>query len=59
MAPASHGAMRGCTEFNQCHPSPTGMALGLVDFALLVFWMWPPWTVVVLSALGGAVLARL
>jgi chromate transporter len=35
------------------------VALGLVDFALLVFWKWPPWLVVVLSALGGAVLARL
>jgi chromate transporter len=34
------------------------VALGLVDFALLVFWKWPPWVVVVLSALGGAVLAR-
>jgi chromate transporter len=39
--------------------APTDVALGLVDFALLVFWKWPPWVVVVLSALGGAVLARL
>jgi chromate transporter len=30
-------------------------ALGLVDFLLLAFWKWPPWLVVVLSALGGAV----
>lgn len=35
------------------------VALGLADFALLAFWKWPPWLVVVLSALGGAVLARL
>jgi chromate transporter len=34
-------------------------ALGLVDFLLLAFWKWPPWLVVVLSALGGAVLGRL
>jgi chromate transporter len=38
---------------------PADVALGLVDFALLVFWKWPPWLVVVLSALGGAFLARL
>jgi chromate transporter len=34
-------------------------ALGLVDFLLLAFWKWPPWLVVVLSALGGAVLGWL
>ena len=39
--------------------APADVALGLVDFALLAFWKWPPWLVVVLSALGGAVLARL
>jgi chromate transporter len=33
-------------------------ALGLVDFLRLAFWKWPPWLVVVLSALGGAVLGR-
>ena len=38
---------------------PADVALGLVDFALLVFWKWPPWVVVVFSALGGAALARL
>jgi chromate transporter len=38
---------------------PADVALGLVDFALLVFWKWPPWLVVVLSAVGGAVLASL
>jgi hypothetical protein len=30
-----------------------------VDFLLLAFWKWPPWLVVVLSALGSAVLGRL
>jgi chromate transporter len=39
--------------------APGEVALGLVDFALLAFWKWPPWVVVVLSALGGAVLAHL
>jgi chromate transporter len=39
--------------------APADVALGLVDFALLAFWKWPPWLVVVLSAVGGAVLAHL
>jgi chromate transporter len=39
--------------------APADFALGLVDFLLLTFWKWPPWLVVVLSALGGAVLGRL
>lgn len=39
--------------------APTDVALGLVDFALLVFWKWPPWLVVILSALGGAAVARM
>jgi chromate transporter len=39
--------------------APADMALGLVDFALLVFWKWPPWLVVILSALGGATIARM
>jgi hypothetical protein len=30
-----------------------------LDFGLLVFWKWPPWLVVIVSALGGAVLAYL
>jgi chromate transporter len=38
---------------------PGDFALGLVDFLLLAFWKWPPWLVVVLSALGGTVLGRL
>jgi chromate transporter len=39
--------------------APADVALGLADFALLAFWKWPPWLVVVFSALGGAVLGRL
>jgi chromate transporter len=39
--------------------APADVALGLVDFGLVVFWKWPPWLVVILSALGGAALARL
>jgi chromate transporter len=39
--------------------APADVALGLVDFGLLVFWKSPPWLVVMLSALGGAALARL
>jgi chromate transporter len=37
---------------------PLDVALGLVAFALLVFWKLPPWLVVVLTAAGGAVIAR-
>jgi chromate transporter len=33
-------------------------ALGLVAFALLTFWQWPPWLVVLLTAAGGELLAR-
>lgn len=39
--------------------APGDFALGLLDFLLLAFWKWPPWLVVVLSALAGAVLVRL
>jgi chromate transporter len=39
--------------------APGDFALGLADFGLLVFWKWPPWLVVMISALGGAVLAHL
>jgi chromate transporter len=34
-------------------------ALGLIAFGLLMFWKFPPWLVVVLSALGGEALARI
>ena len=39
--------------------SPADFALGLVGFGLLMFWQWPPWIVVVLSAAAGEMLARL
>lgn len=36
--------------------SPIDFALGLFAFGLLVLWKWPPWSVVLLSALLGALL---
>jgi chromate transporter len=39
--------------------TPADFSLGLVAFGLLSFWKWPPWLVVVLTALGGEFLARL
>jgi chromate transporter len=39
--------------------SPADFALGSAAFLLLFMWQVPPWIVVVLSALGGAVIARL
>jgi chromate transporter len=39
--------------------APADFALGLADFLLLAFWKWPPWLVVVSSALAGAALTRL
>jgi chromate transporter len=38
---------------------PADFALGLAAFGLLMFWKTPPWLVVLLAALGGAVLERL
>lgn len=38
--------------------APADFALGLAAFGLLAFWRWPPWTVVVLAALGGEAVAR-
>ncbi len=37
--------------------APADFALGLVAFALLVFWKLPPWLVVVLTAVGAWALA--
>ena len=37
--------------------SPADFGLAIVAFALLVFWKLPPWLVVILSALGGWLLA--
>jgi chromate transporter len=39
--------------------APADFALGLADFLLLVFWKWPPWLIVVSSALAGAALTHL
>ena len=39
--------------------SAADFGLGLVAFALLMFWKFPPWLVVVLTALGGEALARI
>jgi chromate transporter len=39
--------------------APTDFGLALVAFALLMLWKWPPWLVVVLTALGGEALARI
>jgi chromate transporter len=36
---------------------PGDFGLGLVAFGLLMFWKWPPWLVVVLTAAGGELLA--
>jgi len=38
---------------------PGDFGLGLAAFGLLVFWRFPPWLVVVLTALGGEILAGL
>jgi chromate transporter len=39
--------------------SPADFGLGLVAFGLLMFWKCPPWLVVVLTAIGGGVVARI
>ena len=39
--------------------SAADFGLGLVAFALLMFWKFPPWLVVVLTSLGGEALARI
>lgn len=39
--------------------APADFGLGLVALGLLALWRWPPWLVVVLSALGGEWLARM
>ena len=37
----------------------TDFALGLFAFAVLAFWKWPPWLVVVLAAAAAEVIARI
>jgi chromate transporter len=39
--------------------SPADFGLGLVAFGLLLFWKCPPWLVVVLTAIGGELIARI
>ncbi len=38
--------------------TPSDFGLGLLAFGLLAFWKFPPWLVVVLTAAGGELLAR-
>jgi chromate transporter len=38
--------------------APADFGLGLVAFGILMFWKFPPWLVVVLTALGGEMIAR-
>jgi chromate transporter len=38
--------------------SPADFGLGLIAFGLLMFWKFPPWLVVVLTAVGGELMAR-
>ena len=39
--------------------SSADFGLGLMAFGLLIFWKWPPWLVVVLTAVGGEAIARI
>ena len=39
--------------------SPADFSLGLVGFGLLMFWKWPPWIVVLLSAAAGELSSRI
>ena len=39
--------------------APSDFSLGLVAFGLLMFWKFSPWLVVILTALGGEMIARL
>jgi chromate transporter len=45
--------------FTSAIKAPADFALGLSAFALLVFWKAPPWLVVVLAALAGALIQAL
>lgn len=38
---------------------PADFGLGLIAFGLLMFWKFPPWLVVILTAAGGEVIARI
>jgi chromate transporter len=39
--------------------APADFGLGLIAFGLLMFWKFPPWLVVVISALGGELMSRI
>jgi len=39
--------------------APADFGLGLVAFGLLMFWKFPPWLVVILTALGGEIARRI
>jgi chromate transporter len=39
--------------------TPIDFGLGLLAFGLLAFWKWPPWLVVVLTALGAELISRI
>ncbi|MBI4286997.1 MAG: chromate efflux transporter [Chloroflexi bacterium] len=39
--------------------APADIALGMAAFALLAFWKRPPWLVVIVSAVGGALIAMI
>ncbi|MBM4260595.1 MAG: chromate transporter [Deltaproteobacteria bacterium] len=38
--------------------TPADFTLGLTAFGLLMYWKWPPWVVVVLSAVSGEILSN-
>jgi chromate transporter len=39
--------------------SPADFGLGIIAFGLLMFWKFPPWLVVIITAIGGEVLTRI
>lgn len=39
--------------------APADFGLGLIAFGLLMFWKFPPWLVVILTAAGGEMMARM
>ena len=39
--------------------APADFGLALLAFGLLAFWKWPPWLVVVVTAMGGELVARM
>ena len=39
--------------------APADFGLGLIAFGLLMFWKFPPWLVVILTAAGGEMMAHM